>query len=397
MATVTVMLTVSVAQGHYQDWRPTGWLDGRTCVLDTRTTDDTCGAYVSSLYWNSTRATGLRHMLSEYDDYFTHDAKDNSNNLNAVGAYSTLPLPYFDADDDNGDHKWEEGEVTSERQAFPDANVNYYSRIHLMRWWRSCSTCQYQWDGGSGTITQVAQLSFRSCLVCDKYDADSDFNGFEFGTVSYPSKSAPSGSASPLEHESLALEALERRELVEAAPILGRAATAESAASLRFTETSDRGELRVRPDLSRGLAAYRDRSISLAHELLATGSGRGVVTFNYPISAIELLGLTERGLEIVSVEAVTHEYGGSRGTYFGLYGGHTWSVMDDIATEFSTSFLGVTAAEVRVRDRAVFDAVSDSPEVFLVDLGVEQARRMTGNTDIVMNDVYWYLAGWANP
>jgi hypothetical protein len=396
MAIAMALLAVSVAQGHYQDWRPTGWVLGRTCLLDTRTADDTCGAYVSSLYWNSTRTTGLRHMLSEYNDYFTHDARDNSNNLNAVGAYSTLPLPYFDADDDNGDRKWEEGEVTSERQAFPTANASYYSRIHLMRWWRSCPSCSYQWDGGAGSITQVAQLSFRSCLVCDKYDADPDWNGFTFGTVEYPSKSTPSSVASASEQESSITEALERREREDAAAIPGRASTVESA-SIRISTTSDEGELHVQPDLAGGLDAYRDRSIRLSRALLADASARGIVTFNRPVSAAELQELNESGLEIISVEAVTEKYDGVRGTYFGLYGDHIWTEMDDIAAEFSTSFLGVTAAEVRVPNRAVFDAVAAAPDVYLVDLGVEQARRTSGSKDIVMNDLYWYLAGWETP
>jgi hypothetical protein len=332
-------------------------------------------------------------MLDEYDRYFTHDARDNNSNLNAVGMYSTLPLPYFDADDDNGDLKWEEAEVTSEQQLFPNANATYYSRLHLMRWWRSCPTCAYHWDGGGGSITQVAQLSMRSCpVLCDRYDSDPAWANYTFGTLQYQPKSQPSAFSG---EEAGLLDGLSRREAAESMPIVGEPVPG-TASLFDVGATDDPGELRVRPSLSTGLRDYRDSAIRLSRDLLRTGSGHAVVTFNRPIGRAELEDLAAGGLEIVSVEAVTQVYDGLRGTNVSLYGDHIWSEMDAIAGEFSTSFLGITAAQAVVRDRAVFDTVQGSPAVYLVDMAVEQVRRKHDNNDVVMNDLYWYLAGWAS-
>jgi hypothetical protein len=49
---------------------------------------------------------------------------------------------------------------------------------------------------------------------------------------------------------------------------------------------------------------------------------------------------------------------------------------------------------VVVSNRRAFDAIASHPDVYLVDLSVEQDRRATGERDVVMNDVYWDLAGW---
>jgi hypothetical protein len=113
-----------------------------------------------------------------------------------------------------------------------------------------------------------------------------------------------------------------------------------------------------------------------------------------PLSRADLQELEELGLEILSVEAVTAEYDGRRGTYFGLYSTAAWSEMEALEAELSVSFLGITAAQVLVKDRATWDAASGDERVFLVDLSIEQVRRETKSTDVVMNDLYWDLAGW---
>jgi hypothetical protein len=57
--------------------------------------------------------------------------------------------------------------------------------------------------------------------------------------------------------------------------------------------------------------------------------------------------------------------------------------------------LGVVAAEVVVADEGVLARVNAFAEVWLVDLSLEQIGRSRPElADVVMNDLYWRLAGW---
>ena len=64
--------------------------------------------------------------------------------------------------------------------------------------------------------------------------------------------------------------------------------------------------------------------------------------------------------------------------------------------ETSTQMLGIVSATVEVASPDALAAVQGDPDVYLVDLAVEQAYRADhGRADVVMNDLYWQLAGWA--
>ena len=92
---------------------------------------------------------------------------------------------------------------------------------------------------------------------------------------------------------------------------------------------------------------------------------------------------------------MTEPYDGVRGTYIGPYSGDSWVQMTALADEFHTSFLGVTSLQVMVPNPSTLEAVGSDPRVYLVDLSIEQVRRSSGKTDVVMNDLYWHLAGWS--
>lgn len=394
MAVILALASVPVqVEAHYLDWTPS-YKDVKLLTgYCTRTCYDTVAPRTIQS-WNSTRTANLHHMLLEYDDFFTHDARDLSNNINATGSgYTDIEQPYYDIDDDNGDRKWEESEVTSQWQLFPRVGGHYYySRLYFMHWWRSCSQCAWQWDPDGGNAQQVDQLSFESCpIFCDKYDADPDFNSYVLGTNSYPYL-PQQGSAATVEEE--ALSAIGRWQDALAAPPTAPPAPSLLASSMRLGVTYDPGEVLVIPDLAGGLEAYRSRAARLAGAVAEGGPALGVVTFSRPLSEADLARLSDLGLQILSIEAVTEMYDGVRGTYFGPYSPSVWSQMSAIAEEFSTSFLGVTSAQVLVPNAAVLAAASGSPDVYLIDLSMEQARRTTGKTDIVMNDLYWQLAGW---
>jgi len=107
-----------------------------------------------------------------------------------------------------------------------------------------------------------------------------------------------------------------------------------------------------------------------------------------------LVSLERAGLEILSIEAVAEEVAGTRFTYAGIYSPRAWVEMDEHATEFGVEMLGVTSAEVLVRDRRSYDVLMADPSIYLLDMGIEQVRRASSEVDVVMNDLYWDLAGW---
>ncbi len=69
-----------LVSAHYQDWPPTTFNRLLVCCYTTRTPDDTYRTRVASLTWNTTDALALRHMVLNHENFYTHDARDNSNN-----------------------------------------------------------------------------------------------------------------------------------------------------------------------------------------------------------------------------------------------------------------------------------------------------------------------------
>lgn len=72
--------------------------------------------------------------------------------------------------------------------------------------------------------------------------------------------------------------------------------------------------------------------------------------------------------------------------------------MDELASEESAEMLGVVSTVVTVPNSGVLRLVERHPEVDVVDLAAEQVRRAQPEvTNVVANDLYWYLAGWDAP
>lgn len=86
---------------------------------------------------------------------------------------------------------------------------------------------------------------------------------------------------------------------------------------------------------------------------------------------------------------------GTRWTVGDAYGGSLEPAMAAISAEYGVQFLGIVAAEVVVPDASVLRVIESQPEVWLVDLSIEQVGRSRADLDdIGQNDLYWRLAGW---
>lgn len=382
LAFVLSWLSPATALGHYPEWASSNESVAVWTGYTTITTGDTLAAR-SQLLWDNTRRTNLLHAAS-HGARFTIDAKDNSANLNATGsAWTQLPAPYYDSDNDTGaDRKWEEAEITAE--ATPNANTWYTTYLYFMRWWKSCPTCAYaNWDPDSGTITHTEQLSAQVCCG-DKWNTV--VCCANLGTNSYPYQARPASASS-------AAEPLE--------PLSAQSADLRPARSARakfnLVPTADPDELRVDPDLSRGLDAYVTAAESLSRELVSLGPSQGIVTFNRPVMPADVERLRALGLTIQQVEAVSEEVDGLRTTAFAAYSASFGQTLDALFAEAGSAMLGITAATVEVSSADVLTRAEADPDVYVVDLALEQARRANkGTHDFVMNDLYWRLAGWVD-
>lgn len=72
---------------------------------------------------------------------------------------------------------------------------------------------------------------------------------------------------------------------------------------------------------------------------------------------------------------------------------------EQLATHFgevNAEMLGIVSATVEVSSMEVLTSVESDPAVYLVDLAAEDVRRSNPRfADVVMNDLYWQLAGWS--
>jgi hypothetical protein len=133
----------------------------------------------------------------------------------------------------------------------------------------------------------------------------------------------------------------------------------------------------------------------MALGVAAGGAARAVVTFAQPLSQADLDDLHALGLDIITVEAVSRESGGERWTFGSPYDEAVFASLEEMATRADANLLGVVSAEARIPDRKTLNRVQRDDRVFLVDLALEHAQRShPKERDLVMNDLYWTLAGW---
>lgn len=210
------------------------------------------------------------------------------------------------------------------------------------------------------------------------------------GTNNYPAKDPPAGLVAAASSDPAAASS-------DPAGANASPAAAALASSMSLVRSSDLGEIRVKPDLTHGLATYTRNAERLANSLSSTGPSDGVVTFARPIAISDVQRLTELGLQFDYLEAISVELEEepSRWTVFVPAGLNPEGLLGDEFDRLDVEMLGIISATVRVPDLAVLRAVRDDPAVFLVDLSLEQAQRLhPTESDIVMNDVYWQMAGW---
>jgi hypothetical protein len=110
--------------------------------------------------WSRTQVDGLARYVSDGVRY-THEVNDRSGRLSATGYWATnLPDPAYDRDDDDGDGRWEEAEVTAGAE-LPRAGTPYTAVIQFSRW-REVQRrrgCDRAWDLRAGEMEILSQLS----------------------------------------------------------------------------------------------------------------------------------------------------------------------------------------------------------------------------------------------
>jgi hypothetical protein len=116
--------------------------------------------YRTDATWNRAQARGLAGYIDGGLRY-THEVNDRSGRLSATGFWSSnLPDPAYDRDDDDGDRRWEEAEVTAGRYP-PEPGIEYSSQIQFSRWHgkREQGACTWAWDRRKGFVEVLSQLS----------------------------------------------------------------------------------------------------------------------------------------------------------------------------------------------------------------------------------------------
>ena len=116
--------------------------------------------YVTHAVWDKAQVEGLAAYSSDALRY-THEINDRSGRLSATGYWATnLPDPAYDRDDDDGDRRWEEAEITAGEE-LPTPGVRYTTLIELSRWHgkREGGRCRWAWDRRQGSADVLSQLS----------------------------------------------------------------------------------------------------------------------------------------------------------------------------------------------------------------------------------------------
>lgn len=162
---VILALPVTTAIAWWSSWyspgfsgsySPTSYMHGQWNATVSGGTE----AFGSQVQWDQTRANGVRAYSNNRNwiifcgncySYYTHDHTDMSNKLSAKAYSTNFPNASIDTDDDNGNGKLEEIEVTSVNQSFPTANSVYYFYSYFGR---SAS--------GNGTVQETPQISAKN-------------------------------------------------------------------------------------------------------------------------------------------------------------------------------------------------------------------------------------------
>jgi len=113
------------------------------------------------LTWDRAGVRALRRYEEEGLRY-TQEIHDDSGRLSASGSWiSDLPGASFDRDDDDGDGRWEEMEVTVTEPDAIEPGRTYIVGFQLTRWSRACESddCRWRWTYRGGQLAALSQLS----------------------------------------------------------------------------------------------------------------------------------------------------------------------------------------------------------------------------------------------
>lgn len=112
-----------------------------------------------TLRWDRAGVRALREYEAQGLRY-TQELNDLSGRLSGTGSFvSTLPGASYDRDDDDGDGRWEEVEVTATEAGAIKAGRTYLVGFHLTRWSRTCDDCPWTWTRRGGRAWALSQLS----------------------------------------------------------------------------------------------------------------------------------------------------------------------------------------------------------------------------------------------
>ncbi|MFN8620580.1 MAG: hypothetical protein U0869_07555 [Chloroflexota bacterium] len=121
--------------------------------------------YLDSVYvflelrWDKAGVRALRDYEAQGWRY-TQEVNDLSGRLSGTGSFvSDLPGASYDRDDDDGDGRWEEVEVTATEAGAIKAGRTYHVGFHLTRWSRTCDDCRWTWTHKGGRAWGLSQLS----------------------------------------------------------------------------------------------------------------------------------------------------------------------------------------------------------------------------------------------
>lgn len=120
--------------------------------------------FQTDVVWDQSQVDGLAGYVRDGLRY-THEVNDRTGRLSATGYWATnLPDPAYDRDDDDGDGRWEEAEITSASR-LPRAGQVYTALLQFSRWHgkRHKGGCEWAWDRRLGKVEVLSQLS-RSLL-----------------------------------------------------------------------------------------------------------------------------------------------------------------------------------------------------------------------------------------
>lgn len=369
----------------------------------TWTTGDTIRTRVTNMDWSTSAASNMRHMAT-HGARFTLNFGDLNNNLSATVRHTTdMPNPYYDRD--LAGSKCGEGEITSESSSFPNSTELYFGNYWFTRWYWIGGGTGWAWNNDDGYIDYSEQLSMQYWWTNDKWDAasptyDTDALADIPPNQYYPAKARPSVNppswADPCQYDD---EPIDGSAAIASFNEAQEPASVELATGYDVFAGDEVGEVRVKADLSSGVDHFADQARELAHALAGQGSARGKLTFARPVNAGVLAELASLGIVINTAEAVSEPMAnGHRLTFGDAYTPEFWDVMSQIAIAEDAEMLGVISADVTVPTMGAYARGSRHDDVFVIDLAAEQVRRSDSQiTDVVTNDVYWYLAGWDTP